>query len=141
MGRGKGVGEGDGRGRSRGRCEEVPGLDREIEGERGARNSGVYFSSTWGWLPCEAVEVCLFLWQESGKKKEPKPKLFGPDIFGWGGGLPREGVGAKKFSMSFGNQGNQTFWRDIPGFCWDIPGVPEKFERKMFGFNFRSLKR
>ena len=31
----------------------------------------------------------------SGKKKEPKPKLFGPDIFGWGGGLPREGVGPK----------------------------------------------
>ena len=24
-------------------------------------------------------------------KKEPKPKFFGPDIFGWGGGLPREG--------------------------------------------------
>ena len=32
----------------------------------------------------------------SGKKREPKPKLFGPDIFRWVGGLPREGVGAKK---------------------------------------------
>ena len=49
----------------------------------------------------------------SGKTKEPKPKLFGPDIFGWG--LPREGVGAKKFGVSFETQGNQTFWRDIPG--------------------------
>ena len=68
----------------------------------------------------------------SGKKKEPKPKLLGPDIFGWGGGLPREGVGAKKFSMSFETQGSQTFWRDIPG-------VPEKFEKKMFAFNFRTL--
>ena len=39
-----------------------------------------------------------------------------------GGGLPHEGVGAKKFGMSFEAQGNQTFWRDIPGFYWDIPG-------------------
>ena len=37
----------------------------------------------------------------SGQKKEPKPKLFGSDIFQWGGGLPREGVGAKKSNMSF----------------------------------------
>ena len=66
----------------------------------------------------------------SGEKKEPKPRLFGPDIFGWGGGLPCEGVGAKKFGMPFETQGNQTFWRDIPGFCRDIPGVPEKFEKK-----------
>ena len=58
--------------------------------------------------------------QRLEKKKEPKPKLFGPDIFGWGGGLSREGVGAKKFGMSFETQGNQTFWRDIPGFCRDI---------------------
>ena len=40
----------------------------------------------------------------SGKKKEPKPKLFGPGIFGWGGGLPLEGVGAKKFGTSFETQ-------------------------------------
>ena len=63
--------------------------------------------------------------RSSGKKKEPKPKLFGPDIFGWGGGLPREGVGAKKFGMSFETQGNQTFCRDIPGFCRHIPEVPD----------------
>ena len=62
-------------------------------------------------------------------KKEPKPKLFGPDIFGCGGGLPREWVGAKKFGMSFETQESQTFWRDIPGiFCRDIPRVPEKFD-------------
>ena len=63
----------------------------------------------------------------------PKPKLFDPDIFGWGGGLPRKGVGGKEFGMSFETQGNQTFWRDIPG-------VPEKFEKKRFVFNFRPLK-
>ena len=63
----------------------------------------------------------------SGKKKERKPKLFGPDIFvGWGGGLPREGVGAKKFGMSFEAQGIQTFSRDIPGFCQDIPANARK---------------
>ena len=67
---------------------------------------------------------------DSDTRKEPKPKLFGPDIFGWGGGLPREGVGAKKFGMSLETQGNQTFWRDIPGFCRNIPGVPDKFEKK-----------
>ena len=35
----------------------------------------------------------------SGAKNEHKPKLLSPDIFRWGGGLPREGVGAKKFGM------------------------------------------
>ena len=66
----------------------------------------------------------------SGTKKEHKPKLFGPDILRWGGGLPRERVGTKKFGMSLEAQGNQTFGRDILGFCRDIPGVPEKFEKK-----------
>ena len=47
----------------------------------------------------------------SGTKKEPKPKLLSPDIFWWGGGLPR----------------------DIPGFCRDIPEAPEKFEKKSLG--------
>ena len=71
--------------------------------------------------------------------KEPEPKLFGPDIFGWGGGLPREGVGVKKFGRSFETHENQFFFRDILGFCRDIPGVPEKFEKKRFGFNSRPL--
>ena len=75
----------------------------------------------------------------SGTKKEPKPKLLSPDIFWWGGGLPREGVGAKKFGMSLETQGIKLFWRDIPGFCRDIPEAPEKFEKKMFGFNFWPL--
>ena len=80
----------------------------------------------------------------SGKKKEPKPKLFGPDISRWGGGLPREGVGAKKFGMSFETQGNQTFGRDIPGFCWDIPGCPKSLRKRglcsiLVPYLFRSL--
>ena len=76
---------------------------------------------------------------KSGTKKEPKPKLLSPDIFWWGGGLPREWVGAKKFGMSLETQGIKLFWRDIPGFCRDIPEAPEKFEKKMFGFNSRPL--
>ena len=64
------------------------------------------------------------------KKKEPKPKLFGPDIFQWGGGLPREWVGAKKFDISLETRETKLFGRGIPGFCRDIPGVPEKFEKK-----------
>ena len=75
----------------------------------------------------------------SGKKKEPKPKLFGPDIFGWGGCLPREWVGAKKFGMSLETREIKLFYRDIPGFCRDIPAVPEKFEKKKFVFNYRPL--
>ena len=31
------------------------------------------------------------------------------------------------------------FGGDIPGFCRDIPEAPEKFEKKMFGFNFWPL--
>ena len=34
---------------------------------------------------------------ESGKRKEHKPNHLDPDIFRWGGGLPREGMGVKKF--------------------------------------------
>ena len=75
----------------------------------------------------------------SGKKKEPKPKLLGPDILRWGGGLPREGVGAEKFGTSLETRETKLFWRDIPGFCRDIQEMPEKFEKKKFVFNFRSL--
>ena len=65
------------------------------------------------------------------KKKEPKRKLLGPAIFGWGGGLPREWVGAKKFGMSLETREIKLLGRDIPGFCRDIPPKPEKFEKKV----------
>ena len=52
-------------------------------------------------------------------------------IFSGGvGGLPREGVGAEKFGMSLETREIKLFWWDIPGFCRDIPEVPEKFEKK-----------
>ena len=56
---------------------------------------------------------------------------------GWG--LPREWVGAKKFGMSLETRETELFGRDTPGFCWDIPAVPEKFEKKELVFNFRPL--
>ena len=64
--------------------------------------------------------------KELGQKKEPKPKLFGPDVFRWGGGLPREGVGAKKFGMSFESQENQTFLTGYPGILPGYPGGARK---------------
>ena len=77
-----------------------------------------------------ATEFCRKEGHFSGTGKEPKPKLLSPDIFRWGRGLPREGVGAKKFDMSLETREIKLFWRDIPGFCWDIPAAPEKFEKK-----------
>ena len=44
-----------------------------------------------------------------------------------------------KLGLSLEAQGNQTLWRDIPGFCRDIPGASEKVEKKRFVFNFRPL--
>ena len=81
------------------------------------------------------LKIRIARFSGSGKKKEPKPKRFGPDIFGWGGGLPREGVGAEKCGMSLETREIKLFGRDIPGFCRDIPEVPEKFETKNFKFN------
>ena len=66
----------------------------------------------------------------SGKKKEPKPKLFGPDIFGWGGGPPCEWVGAKKFGMSLENREIKLFGRDISGFCRDLRMCPKSLRKK-----------
>ena len=75
-----------------------------------------------------------------GKKKEPKPKLFGPDISGWGGSLPREGVGAQKFGMSFETQGKKQLFG---GISWDFvgmsPGHPKSLRKKKFVFNSRRL--
>ena len=48
-------------------------------------------------------------------------------------------MGAKKFGMPLETREIKLSWRDIPGFCRDIPKLPEKFEKKKFGFNFRSL--
>ena len=61
-----------------------------------------------------------------GRKRNPNPKLFGPDIFRWGARLPCELVGAKKFGMCFETQENQAFWQDIPGFLAGYPKSARK---------------
>ena len=55
------------------------------------------------------------------------------------GGVFHVKGGGRKVRYVPRNQGNQTFWRDIPGFCRDIPEVPEKFEKNEFVFNLSSL--
>ena len=42
-----------------------------------------------------------------------------------------KGWGAKKFGMSLEIREIKLFGQDIPGFCWDIPAVPEKFEKNV----------
>ena len=64
--------------------------------------------------------------------KEHKPKLLSPDIFRWGRGLPREGVGVKKFGMSLETRKIKLLGRDIPGY----PAVPEEFEKKKVRVQF-----
>ena len=108
-----------------------PKLRREFHHETSLRGSGL-----WRALQNYVTKRTC---QLSGTKKEPKPKLLSPDIFRWGRGLPRARVGAKKFGMSLETREIKLFWRDIPGFCWDIPAVPEKFEKKRLVFSFRSL--
>ena len=66
----------------------------------------------------------------SGTKKEHKPKLLGPDIFRWGG------VGAKTCSMTLEAQGNQTCWRDIPGFWLGYSGGARKVREKKVSLQF-----
>ena len=43
--------------------------------------------------------------------------------------------------MSLETRETKLFRRDIPGFCRDIPEVPEKFEKQKFVFNSRPLKK
>ena len=50
-----------------------------------------------------------------------------------------KGWGPKSSICPSKTRGIKLFWRDIPGFCRDIPEGPEKFEKKKFVFNFRSL--
>ena len=71
-------------------------------------------------------------------KKGTQTQTFWSDIFRWGRGLPREGVGAKKFGMSLETREIKLFGRDIPRFCRDISEVSEKFEKKKVCVQFSS---
>ena len=71
----------------------------------------------------------------SGKKKEPKPKLLGPDIFGWGESLLREGEGGQKVRYAFRNPGKPNFWAGYPGI---LAGI--SLRKTKFVFNFWPLR-
>ena len=92
-----------------------------IEGPSGAvalRNFGRHF---WRQFPDISVVGCT-------------PRGSCNNTLRWGRGLPRARVGAKiwpkKFGMSLKTREIKLFGRDILGFWWDIPAVPEKFEKK-----------
>ena len=91
------------------------------------------------WQEPELPDLAWNSRRPSPRHPQPTCKLLSLDIFRWGRGLPREGVGAKKFGMSLETREIKLFGRDIPGFCRDIPEEPEKFEKKRFGFNSRPL--
>ena len=75
-----------------------------------------------------------------GRKRNPNPNFL-VRIFSSGVGVFHvNGWGPKSSICPSKHRESNFFWRDIPGFCRDIPGVPEKFEKKKFVFNFRSLK-
>ena len=86
--------------------------------------------------------------------KDHKPLLLGSDVFQWGGVLPLEGVGAKKFGMSLETKGNffAIFGKISRNFCRDIraqydwtTGVPDngnewrKFRAVPRSYPLRSL--
>ena len=75
-----------------------------------------------------------------GGKRNPNPNFL-VRIFSSGVGVFHVNGWGPKSSIRPSKPGKSNFFgRDIPGFCRDIPGVPEKFEKKRFVFNFRSVR-
>ena len=70
------------------------------------------------------VNISVGMVDCQGRKKEPKPKLCGPDIFGWAGWGPKSSVCPSKHRETKLFSGiSRDFWLDIPG-------APEKLEKK-----------
>ena len=76
----------------------------------------------------------------SGTKKEHKPKLLSQDIFRWGGCLPCEGVGAKKFGMPLETREIKLFFPGYPGILPGYPGGDRKVWEKKACAQFSSPK-
>ena len=60
-----------------------------------------------------AKRICLGFREE----KRAQTQTSESDIFRWGRGLPREGVGAKRFGMSLETREFKLFRRYFSGFC------------------------
>ena len=78
--------------------------------------------------------------RSQGRKRNPNPNLL-VRIFSGGVGVFHVKGWGPKSSVCPSKPREKLFWRDIPGFCWDTPGVPEKFEEKRFVFNSRLLRK
>ena len=67
--------------------------------------------------------------KNQARKKHPNLN-FCVQIFSGGVGVFHVKGGGQKVRYVLETQGIKFFWRDIPGFCRDIPETPEKFEKK-----------
>ena len=74
-----------------------------------------------------------------GRKRNPNLNFLVWIFSGGVGVFHVNGWGAERFGMSIETREIKLLGRDIPGFCRDIPEVPEKFEKKKFVFNFGPL--
>ena len=76
--------------------------------------------------------------KERKDREEHKPKHLSPDVSGGVGVFHVKGWGPKS-SVCPSKPGKSNFFgaiSHIPGFCRDIPELPEKFERNKYVFNF-----
>ena len=89
-----------------------------------------YLTST----PDGFLGACSF----QARKRNPNPSFWVRISSGGVGVFHVKGRGPKS-SVCPSKPAKSNFLRYIPGFCRDIRGVPGKFEKKKFGFNFRSL--
>ena len=80
--------------------------------------------------PSRSAQILTQRLLTSGKTKEHKDKLLGPDTIWWVGGFRFEGVGAKKFGMSLETQGKLFFLR----------GTPKKLEGHPRNFGVQKLR-
>ena len=88
----------------------------------------------FGWDQKQAfyAVLCVIAENHIYQARKRNPNL---NFFGGVGVFHMKGWGGQKVRYVPRNQGKQAFWRDISGFCWDIPAVPERFEKKrsLFG--------
>ena len=73
------------------------------------------------------------------RKESTNPNFWVRICSGGVGVFHVKGLGPKKFGMCLETTEIKLFRRDIPGFCCDIPEVPEKLEKKKYVFSSRPL--
>ena len=81
-------------------------------------------------LPQDKAVLHEFVPKRWTRKKGTNPNVWVRMSSGGVGVFHVNTVGAKKFGMSLEASETKLFWLHIPGFCWDIPGAPERLLRK-----------